>query len=321
MVPMSSLKRSTLLVAPALAVLMLSGCGSHKYYTDRNYEYYDSKLTKPLDLPASRNQSDYIDAMPIPNADSQFVRPDGKFKVPRPASSAALQRKQAPVEVRESNGQRWLVVDGTPSSVWPRLTSFAGQQGGGVTETLPAQGTIKTNRFTLAVRQGVRMNSTEVYCLSGNTTDQNCIAALQNSLSTSSEGASASMATGSLDQQGGKVRLDGYDNNWRLLMGMDYPHAWSELSYQLGQSFNTDDRRILDQHQESGELLIRFHANSASSGGWFSWFHRGATKNYILHLNRVDPQQVSVTVTDEQGNATNEAVSREILSAVGDALN
>ncbi|WP_043448866.1 outer membrane protein assembly factor BamC [Halotalea alkalilenta] len=309
------IRQRTLFVALPLT-LLLGGCGGG-YFHDRNYEYIDAEMAPPLELPATRDANAFQDAMPVPDASSGFVRPSNKFQVPRPEPMGTASRG-APVEVREANGQRWLVVQGTPSSVWPRLTEFASSQGLEVQSLEPAQGRIVTSDVTLALRQGLRANTTEVYCLAGNATDDACVTALERHLATGASSVN-SMAGQGLSQ-GDRVRLDAFENNWRLLIALDYPRAWSELAYQLGESFDSDDRRLLDHDQQSGEMRIRFHARAAQSSGWFSWFSRGATADYRLHVVSLDSQRVGVTVSDDQGNPVPEAVSREILEAVAGTL-
>jgi|GEM_PF-5513564 len=181
MVPMFNLKRSALFAVPTIAVLVLSGCGGTKYYSDRNYEYYHAKLEKPLQLPASRYQSEFIDAMPVPQAASSFVAPKGHFVTPQPPGMN--QQFKPRVSISQANNQRWLVVNDTPSDVWPNLVDYASQHGGGVKATLPQQGTIETNNFVIAVRQGSDTSATDVFCLKNNTTKESCIRGLNSYLS------------------------------------------------------------------------------------------------------------------------------------------
>ncbi|WP_025732598.1 hypothetical protein [Carnimonas nigrificans] len=176
-----------LYAAPAFA-LLLSGCSffGGGEYTDRNYEYYHADMTSPLELPATRDNTQYQDLMPVPNAAQAFVAPEGKFKVPRPNTPGGEQPAAGgTVRDQEANGQRWLIVPGTPSQVWPRLVDFA-QNSSNIQALTPAQGQIEADDFTIAVRQGQRPGTTEVYCLTRNTTNQQCVTDLQSTLSSSS---------------------------------------------------------------------------------------------------------------------------------------
>lgn len=183
MMLMSSLKRSIAVMVP-LAAVCLAGCNTGGQYSDRNYEYYHAKMTNPIQLPATRDQAAYKDLMPVPNASQAFVAPKGHFEVPAPYSSNQAQQGSAPqqVEVKSANGQRWLVVPGAPGKVWPKLLDFA-QDNANVDSATPAKGEIATDRYTIAVRQGQAPDSTEVFCLTDNTTNQQCVSDLDNALS------------------------------------------------------------------------------------------------------------------------------------------
>lgn len=67
-----------------VAMGALAGCRGGGYYHDRNTEYVDAELTKPLELPATRNGFNYHDAMPVPAVNTAFQAPKEHFEVPRP---------------------------------------------------------------------------------------------------------------------------------------------------------------------------------------------------------------------------------------------
>ena len=115
------------------AMLVLSGCGGDGYYYDRNEEYRDARMTEPLDLPETRAERRYQNAMPVPDANSDFLA-SGEFEAPRPQSlAAATQGDERFVELREAGDDRWLLVSAAPASVWPQLQSFTEDHGLDVT--------------------------------------------------------------------------------------------------------------------------------------------------------------------------------------------
>lgn len=67
----------------------LAGCRGGGYYHDRDTEYTRAALTKPLELPATRNAFNYRDAMPVPAVNTPFQAPHGHFEAPRPQGLTA----------------------------------------------------------------------------------------------------------------------------------------------------------------------------------------------------------------------------------------
>ncbi|WP_414499598.1 hypothetical protein [Zymobacter sp. IVIA_12111.31 C1] len=78
------LSRTTWGIAALAMVAALTGCRGGGYYHDRNTEYVNAELTAPLELPATRNNFNYHDAMPVPAVNTTFQAPQGHFEVPRP---------------------------------------------------------------------------------------------------------------------------------------------------------------------------------------------------------------------------------------------
>ncbi|WP_106477516.1 outer membrane protein assembly factor BamC [Phytohalomonas tamaricis] len=304
-------------VAVTPMLILLAGCGNSGYYYDRNAEYDDAKVVDPLTLPETRNTLNYQDAMPVPPANNGFIKQDGSFEPPRPQALGSGSEEQPFVETRESGAQRWLIVNAAPASVWPRLQEFVTQNGYTVQSIDGDNGQISTDAGMLAVRQGLRNNTSEVYCLQGNQVASECLQSLQQYLASSAPEGGVSLVAQRLSRND-RIHLQSQHGNWRLAIELDFQRAWSELAYQLERNFNNDDRKLVDQNQSERVFRVNYKAKDSGSG-WWIFGSDGEAKPYQLVVTPAG-DSVFVTVTDDQGNAVDQKTSRELLDAVATTL-
>lgn len=283
----------------AVAVaLVVSGCGGDGYYYNRNEEYRSAEMTEPLDLPETRAERRYQNAMPVPDANSDFLA-SGEFEVPRPQSLAvSVQSDQRFVELREAGNDRWLLVSAAPASVWPQLQGFVEDHGLEVTALDAASGRIETTQAVLRVRQGLRGNTSEVRCEGPAAANGQCLRALQGYLGAVEEDErSVSLAAQNLSRTD-RVRLENRQGEWQLWLALDFERAWSELLYQLDNSFEDEGQQLLDQNRSAGEFLVEYTPNGDDDGGFFGWFGGDA-----------EPQQYRLLIVDAGQNSTRVSVA------------
>lgn len=304
-------------VAVTPMLIVLAGCGGSGYYYDRNAEYDEAKMVEPLQLPATRNTLAYQDAMPVPDADNGFMKQEGGFEPPRPQALGTGSEDRPFVETRGSGTQRWLIVNAAPASVWPRLQEFTAQSGYQVQNIDGDKGQIETDAGLLAIRQGLRNNTSEVYCLQGNQAADPCLQALQQYLASSAPEGGVSLVAQRLSRND-RVQLQSQNDAWQLAIALDFPRAWSELAYQLEHSFNTPDRKLVDQDQSERVFRVEYKSRD-SGGGWWFFGGDGEAKPYRLVVTPAG-DSVVVTVTDEQGGEVDQKTARELLDAVATTL-
>ncbi|MGO1342908.1 outer membrane protein assembly factor BamC [Chromohalobacter japonicus] len=302
------------------ATLIVSGCGRSGYYYDRNAEYADAEMVEPVTLPDSRDSSRYQNAMPVPDAESDFAATDEDFDVPRPRPLASSQEAEAAfVESREAGDERWLVVNAAPGGVWPMLQGFASAQGTNVENADVDTGRLETGLGTLSVRQGLRDGSSEVRC-EGSSNEARCLEALQRYLSDNvgdQEGVSLAAQPLASNE---RVRLSNHDGEWQLELALNLERAWPELRYQLENNFEDERGALVDQNRSAGQFVIDYTARDDDSG-WFDWFGGDdATQRYRLNVSANARDTTQVRVSDEDGGSVDSGDAREVLDAVAATL-
>ncbi|OHV13442.1 outer membrane protein assembly factor BamC [Kushneria phosphatilytica] len=294
---------------------LMAGC-SGGYYYDRNAEYKAAEMSPPLELPAQRNQRLYQNAMPVPDASNDFMASDD-FEAPRPQSMSSRQSRQF-VESRQAQGQHWLVVNAAPGAIWPRLQSFVTQQGYQVSSVNGNEGRIVTDAGTLSVRQGLRNNSSEVYCQQQDAPNERCLNALTGFLNQQAPEGGVSMVAQNLSRND-RVRLENRGGNWQLAVALDFPRAWSEFSYQLHNNFANDDRKFVDEDRSQRVFMVRYRP-AGDGGSWIPFM--GGKPDLKPYRLMIDPEgdSVHMTVTDPQGGKVDPKVARSLLDAVASTL-
>lgn len=303
-----------MMVTPLL--LALGGCGGG-YYHDRNSEYADAEMTRPLELPATRDQSRYQDAMPVPHATNDFIRSRDGYEPPRPQTLSTSDRETRYVEPREADGNRWLVVSAAPGTVWPRLQEFVRANGYQVQNIDGNTGQITTDRGVLSVRQGIRNNTTDVYCQQGGASVDACLSQVSQYLSSSAPQSGVSMVAQNLSRND-RVRLESRGDNWRLALALDFPRAWAELAWQLENNYQTDQRRLIDQNRSERVFTVEYTVKG--EGSWIPF--RGSsddTQQYLLHVAPGDNATL-VTVTDSAGKPVDQQRTHDLLDGVASIL-
>ncbi len=297
-------------------VLVLGGCGSG-YYHDRNSEYADAEMTSPLELPATRNQARYQDAMPVPQATNDFIKNRDGYEPPRPQTLSTSDRETRFIEPREADGNRWLVVSAAPGAVWPRLQEFVRANGYQVQNIDGNTGQITTDRGVLSVRQGIRNNTTDVYCQQGGASVDACLSEVSQYLSSSAPQGGVSLVAQNLSRND-RVRLESRDDNWRLALALDFPRAWAELAWQLENNYETPQRHLVDQNRSERVFTVESTVKGESS--WIPF--RGSsdqTQQYLLHVSPAD-NGVHVSVTDSAGEPVDQQRAHDLLDGVASIL-
>lgn len=310
------MKSRTHWIAMTPLLLAISGCGGGYYY-DRNSEYADAQMTEPLTLPAQRDQSRYGNAMPVPEAHNDFLRDPNGFEPPRPQTLSTAGERRSFVENRRADGSRWLVVSAAPGAVWPGLQQFVQTNGYQIERLDNQRGQIVTDRGVLSVRQGIRNNTTDVYCQQGSESVEGCLDELAQYFSSRAPEGGVSLVAQNLSRND-RVRLESRDDNWRLALALDFPRAWAELAWQLENSYETDRRWLIDQDRSEGVFLVAYTVDG--EGSWVPFMGSDdQVREYRLHVEPVQ-SGVVLTVTDTEGRPVDQHIARDLLDGVASTL-
>ena len=136
-----------------LPLPLLTSCSSgptlEKYLPDQSLEYKKQREAEEnLEIPPDLASGGFDDALDIPSASGTATYSDyagGREARQRIATSGDVLPTATGVTLQRSGTQRWLLVDATPQSVWPRIVSFWRQQGILLVEQDPAIGVMKTD--------------------------------------------------------------------------------------------------------------------------------------------------------------------------------
>lgn len=305
--------------------LVAAGCARDGYYHDRNIDYVEAERVEPLVLPETRNTARYGDAMPVPEASSDFAASSGKFSAPRP-DEVTRSRQRDYVERRDIDEDSWLVVNAAPDVVWTQLEDFTRRQGLNVTGGDPSRGVMETTQGRFVVRPGVQAGASEVRCERAGRPEENCLASFGNYLSGQSQTASASaMASQQRAGEPERVRLDRQGDEWLLLVDVDPQQVWSELSYQLEANFDQENREmLLERDPQRNDFLVEYMTQTERGRGFisivFSPDVRQTAQRLRLSLESADGNRTLVRLTNESEKPLTPEDSREFLGRVAALL-
>ncbi len=160
-----------------LLTVSLQGCGwlmgEKGYFRDRGDDYRKARTIPAMKAPEGTKPQAVEPLYPIPVERTDALL--GKeFEVPRPAPLTA-DPEQGVVRIQKLGEQQWILLDGAPGEIWPRIRGFliSNQIGidkedapNGLMETgwLQLKGTTdRREKYRYRVDQGVQRNTTEVY--------------------------------------------------------------------------------------------------------------------------------------------------------------
>lgn len=176
-------RSSGLVLALALTTLSSSGCswlfGDEGSFRDRGDDYRQAKMEKALDIPMQLDSDAIDDRFAIPPITDRTSLVS-VFEVPRPEPLAEDINRDT-VKINRLAEQRWILVDGSPGEVWPKLRGFLSLNQLAVARADAVVGIIDTSwlqpngeglsqeRYRLRIEQGVQRGSSEVYVLQADT--------------------------------------------------------------------------------------------------------------------------------------------------------
>ncbi|HEC13237.1 MAG TPA: outer membrane protein assembly factor BamC [Acidiferrobacteraceae bacterium] len=116
----------SVVITMMLAVTIVGGCGYvKKKVGKKDINYQVTRSVQPLEVPPDLSSSSIQDEMLIPGRTGSASYSDYQGRQSHPGTqSGGLLPEQKGIRLEGSGGQRWLVLDGTPEQVWPRVREF-----------------------------------------------------------------------------------------------------------------------------------------------------------------------------------------------------
>ncbi|MCB1615645.1 MAG: outer membrane protein assembly factor BamC, partial [Pseudomonadales bacterium] len=277
-----------------LLCIYLSGCGTaagdklfgkNGWFRDRGDDYLKAEAIDVMRVPAGVGSIEMAELFYIPPiADNQSSLPE-KFELMKP-SDFSFARKGELVKVQDLDNRSWIVVNQSPSHVWPRVRNFLSRNHLPVGYIDATTGTIETDwlslptepqyrdRYRIQMEQGLHNNSTEIHItqLTAYVTDIVALSEPQkvnwpaysinpsrelwlvNKMSEAlnhEEKASASLLAQAIGSSR-KVALFLKPEDPHLMLYLDYKRAWNSVK----DSFRIDSITLNDMHKSKGVFRI-----------------------------------------------------------------
>ena len=282
----------------AMAFLLTSGC-SWLGIEDRSDEYLNAEETQVIVVPENLSSSRLGQIYPIPQLLGGSIRQISS-EVPRPQPISVNTFEQL-VKIQRIDQKRWILVNSSPSELWPRVRSILNRNGIPSIKADGSEGIIETtwlsynsdqdneHRFRFNISPGVQLNSTEITILhqakiKGENIESNwpqssdtdikekdMISFLANELVAQPDYASVSLLAQDI---GGESKVDIINPEVAepyILVKLPFDRTWASINYSISRGGFT----LIDQDRSKGLLLVNFldeNLEPKSSGitGWFS---------------------------------------------------
>lgn len=317
-----------------LSLIVATGCT----WRDRANDYRQAQLSKPLQLPPEIQSNALHNSYRVPGIESHIVLP-GKFSVPQP-DPLIKDAEQGVVRIQKMGDARWVLLDGSPGQIWPRLRGFLNLGGFPVARTDAVNGIIETSwvqpkldnqpreRYRFRIEQGVQRGTSEIYVLQSvvdtgdsrwprgsfsEEREQKMTLALAQYLADSEAASSVSMLAERNVDAGGRIFLvGGPQSHIKLLLPFD--RSWASLANAIEKAgFVIDDR-----NRSEGRYWITIAEEGAESQ-WFRRFVKdkdSEAKRFIVEIKAVTDEDMRITLQPQEASDNNKDVLERVLKQI-----
>lgn len=325
-------------------VLTLSGCG-WLGLRDRSNDYLLAEETQPTVVPADLDSATLGQIYPIPAIPLDSVELVA-YEVPRPQPASANTFEQL-VKIQTIEGRRWILINISPSEVWPRVRNILNRNGIPSAKAEGSAGIIETvwvnfnsdaenaHRFRFSIAPGVQIDSTEISVLheqrpKGNeeagvwpeqsqslTRESDMLSLVANDLASASEYATVSLLAQDI---GGDAKVEIMTPEVAdpfILVKLGFDRTWASISY----SAQRGGFVTVDKNRTEGVMYVNYTEETADDEGFFSrWFGGGAGEeilevNYQVLVQSVGAN-VEVRIIGPDGEGLNKAESLRLLKVL-----
>lgn len=341
----------TIKVGVALSLaLSASGCswlfGDDGVFRDSSNDYRKARIEKPLERPEGMGAGVYNDSYAIPEISDRSAL-NGEFVVPSPEPLSDDVDRDA-VRINTLGNERWVLANGAPGQVWPRLRSFFNMNKlslqradavTGVLETVwlqPSTEHVLKERYRLRIDQGVQRGTSEIYILQADSSagterwpetssnlqrEQLMMQEVAQFLANNTTGGSVSMLAQQAIDSSGRVTLeqDGSAEPY-IRLQLPFSRAWASLGRAIRKAgIAVDD---LDRDQRIFYVRYDQEQQNDEEPGWFaSWF--GANKDemtsgkaYYVRMTDESSQTVEITIERQSGEPMEGGEADRILKLI-----
>jgi len=326
------------LSAAACLLTQLSACGwlfgDDGTFRDRSNDYRQATVEPPLELPEGIDSESIDDSYAIPPISDRTTLGE-EFVVPTPEPLSEDINRDS-VRINTLGDDRWILVDGAPGEVWPRLRGFLSLNQLAVQRADAVSGIIETawlqptgeealrERYRLRIDQGVQRGTSEVYVLQADirSGDENWPQQSNNAeredimtqglaqyLADSSAAAAVSMLAQQAIDSSGKITLE-EDANGTVYINLTLPfsRAWASV----GKALQKSGYQIDDLNRTAQVYYVSYvEIAEEEEDGMFSWMYNWATSNDedersegIPYLIRLKDNSGTVAITIERPDNT-----------------
>lgn len=347
------LNKATLLTA---ILFSGSGCswmmGDDGFFRDRSNDYRQASVEPPLQLPAGIDSDAIDDSYAIPAISDRSTLSD-EYVMPRPEPLATDLGRES-VRINTFGDQRWILVDGSPGEVWPRLRGFLSLNQFSVQRADAVSGIIETGwlqpagentlreRYRLRVDQGVQRGTSEIYVLqadiragehdwpesSSNAERDNLMTRELAQYLADSVAAAVSMLAQQAIDSSGKVSLEQGTNALPYLkLVLPFDRAWASVGKALDKAGYTIDD--LDRSQQLYYLHYRQlseEENDKERGFLSSLFSWGKSETadkdsdpgtaYFLRVKQQDENAVAISIERQSGENMEKTEAEKLLKLI-----
>ncbi len=316
-----------------VCLTLLAGCshlaGDNGYFQDRDDDYLEAQLSPPIIVPENLDSAAIIDLYVIPQSSSDDVLSSGGYEVPRPAPLLSDGTGEA-VRIQKLGTQQWILLNATPSQIWPQLRHFLFTNKNGLGEENGGKGVLETQwlsvdedaqlreKFRFQVEQGVQRNSSEIHIRQADRTHLSVmdnplvdwpnnsmnisreswmVKELANYLASSIGGASVSLIAQGISTAS-KLTVAKTDDGYVVIrIQLPYDRAWASV----GNALKKAEFRVDDKDRSRGEYIASYWPQPTEEdqpGFWGNLFGRGQPE-YADVMFAGEQYRVSVTETSE----------------------
>ncbi|ARN76382.1 hypothetical protein BST96_11730 [Oceanicoccus sagamiensis] len=334
-------------------MLQLSACswlfGDDGTFRDRSNDYRQAKVEPPLNLPEGIDSESIDDSYAIPPISDRTTL-DDKFVVPTPEPLAEDINRDS-VRINTLGDQRWILVDGAPGEIWPRLRGFLSLNQLAVQRADAVSGLIETawlqpsgedalrERYRLRIDQGVQRGTSEVYVLqadirsgredwpeqSNNAEREEIMTQeLAQYLADSSAAAAVSMLAQQAISSSGKITLEEDANeNVYINLTLPFSRAWASVGKALQKSgYNIDD---LNRTEQVYYVNYVEEAEEDDEDGMFAWMYNWASSDdedvvqgipYLVRLKDSSEGTVAITIERPDNGELSKSDTERLLKLI-----
>ena len=290
-------------------VMGLSGC-NWLGIRDRSNDYLLAEETQPTVIPGEMDSANLGQIFPIPQIPVEIIDAE-TFEVPRPQPASVNTFEQL-VKIQSIEGRRWVLINISPSEVWPRIRSLLNRNGvpsakaegsSGIIETVWVNfksDTENSHRFRFHISPGVQLESTEITALhqqvvvggeeqqtswptesNSDERERDMLSMIANELAAASEYASVSLLAQNI---GGAAKVEVITPEAAdafIKINLSFDRAWASINY----SASKGGFSIIDKDRTEGLLYVNYTEQTEEDEGFFSRWFGNTADNELLEAN------------------------------------